>query len=424
MLVNTFKDSIMNKNFKKYLIYLLILGAGLFIGYLIFNDGKRNDNQFPGSETSLKESIWTCSMHPQIRRDTPGDCPICGMDLIPLNSVESDSGGYDMMSVHLTPEAAQLANVMTTIVARQKPVRNVRLFGKIAADERMLQSITAHVPGRIERLLVSFTGETINKGQVLAEIYSPELMVAQQELIVASQTKESRPEIYNASRERLLNWRLSEAQINEIERSGKVQSTFPIISNESGIVMARRANQGDHLVQGTVLFDIADLSNVWALFDAYESDIMFLNKGDKVTFSSQAIPGTEYTGKIDFIDPVIDPISRVARVRVEVNNRDGKLKPEMFITGNVNADLDNYEGKIVIPRSAVLWTGKRSIVYVKTDSDEAIFRMREIETGPFLGNSYIVLEGLEEGEEIVTNGTFSIDAAAQLQGKPSMMNVR
>jgi Cu(I)/Ag(I) efflux system membrane fusion protein len=171
-----------------------------------------------------------------------------------------------------------------------------------------------------------------------------------------------------------------------------------------------------------VLYEVADLSSVWVLFDAYESDLQFINKGDQLEFAIQALPGTSFSGTIHFIDPVIDPINRVAKVRVEVNNAGCKLKPEMFATGTIKANLAAWRDQLVIPRSAVLWTGKRSIVYVKQPGNEPVFKIREIGLGPVLGNSYVVTDGLTEGEEIVTQGTFSVDAAAQLEGKPSMMN--
>jgi len=386
-----------------------------------------NSHQPATNETKVAEeskaTIWTCSMHPHIRQDHPGDCPICGMDLIPLNQLNSDSTVIDPAAIHFTAEAAQLANVMTSVVSSKKPVKEVRLYGKIQADERKLQSQTAHIPGRVEKLLVNFTGEQVRKGQPLAEIYSPEVVTAEQELLEAARVKDIQPEIYQASRERLLQWKIPEEQINTIEQTGKVRTTFPIVANTSGIVTARRVNNGDHIAQGTVLYDIADLSSVWAMFDAYESDLPFLNEGDQISFTVKALPGIQYSGRIDFIDPVIDPSTRVAKVRLEVKNANGKLKPEMFITGTLEADLKQYNNNLVIPRSAVLWTGKRSIVYVKIPgTDEPAFKMREIITGPSLGNSYVVLSGLEEGEEIVTNGTFNVDAAAQLEGKPSMMN--
>ncbi len=221
------------------------------------------------------------------------------------------------------------------------------------------------------------------------------------------------------AKERLRQWKLTEDQIAAIENSGNVQNNFGVVSNTNGIVTARRVNNGDYISQGTVLFDVADLSKVWVLFDAYESDLPFLNMGDKITFTLQALPGSEYSGNILFIDPVIDPVTRVAKVRVEINNHSATLKPEMFATGIVRARLNEYRNNLVIPRSAVLWTGKRSIVYVKqAGTNEPVFKMREVGLGPMLGNSYVITDGLTEGEEIVTQGAFSVDAAAQLEGKP------
>ncbi|NEW84564.1 MAG: efflux RND transporter periplasmic adaptor subunit, partial [Mariniphaga sp.] len=193
--------------------------------------------------------------------------------------------------------------------------------------------------------------------------------------------------------------------------------------NATGIVSARRVNSGDYISPGSVLFDVADLSHVWIMFDAYESDLPYLSQGQEIVFTLQAMPGTNYSGKINFIDPVLDPNTRIARVRVEINNPGGKLKPEMFATGIVKANLNEYNDKMVIPRTAVLWTGKRSILYVKqAKTADPIFKIREIELGPMLGNSYVVMNGLNDGEEIVTEGAFSVDASAQLEGKPSMMN--
>ncbi|HEX3006515.1 MAG TPA: efflux RND transporter periplasmic adaptor subunit, partial [Bacteroidales bacterium] len=236
-------------------------------------------------------------------------------------------------------------------------------------------------------------------------------------------TKDSHPEIYEAVREKLQLWKISDSQINDIETSGKIRNNFEVTSGVSGIVTARRVNNGDYVSQGSVLYDIANLSKVWALFDAYESDLPFLSEGNKISFSVQALPGQTFSGNITFIDPVIDPVTRVSKVRIEIDNTAGKLKPEMFVTGTVKANLSEYANKMIIPSSAVLWTGKRSIVYVKSpESDDPLFKLREIEIGPMLGNSYVVLSGLEEGEEIVTQGAFNVDAAAQLEGKPSMMN--
>jgi Cu(I)/Ag(I) efflux system membrane fusion protein len=293
----------------------------------------------------------------------------------------------------------------------------------VQADERLLQSQVSHISGRIERLMVNYTGEKVKKGQTLALIYSPELVTAQQELLEAAKTKQTEPEIYEAVKEKLRRWMLPESLIAGIEHSGTIQNNIEVVSNTSGIVTARRVNYGDYISQGTILFEVADLSKLWVLFDAYESDMQFLQQGDRLEFNVQALPGKKFSGNISFIDPFIDPVTRVAKVRIETDNRSGNLKPEMFVTGLVKARLDEYSDKMVIPKTAVLWTGTRSIVYVKQgENDDPVFKMREIGLGPLLGNSYVVTDGLREGEEIVTRGAFSIDAAAQLEGKPSMMN--
>jgi Cu(I)/Ag(I) efflux system membrane fusion protein len=342
------------------------------------------------------------------------------MDLVPLNQNNAE---IDPAAIHLTKEAAQLANIMTSAVTRQKPVKEVRLYGKIQYDERLLQSQVAHIPGRIEKLLVNFTGERVQKGQALALLYSPGLITAQQELLEAARTKQSQSEIYEAAKEKLRQWKLTESQIELIENSGLIQNDFEVVSNTTGIVTARRVNNGDYVSQGSVLFEVVDLSSVWVMFDAYESDLPFLQMGDDIKFTVQALPGVIYSGNIAFIDPVIDPVTRVANVRVEAENHSGRLKPEMFVTGMVKATVDEYNNSVVIPRSAVLWTGTRSIVYVKQQgTDEPVFKMHEIGIGPMLGDSYVVTDGLSGGEEIVIRGTFSVDAAAQLEGRPSMMN--
>lgn len=406
---------------QKIFLISVTLIIGLFLGWLIFHHSGTSDSKAGQVTETAKSTIWTCSMHPQIKMKEPGQCPICGMDLIPL--AQNNTNSVDPDAIQLSKDAMQLANVLTTTVKKQKPLKEIRLYGKVQADERLFQSQTAHVSGRIERLNINFTGESVVKGQVLAEIYSPELITAQQELLETVKTKLIQPELYEASKEKLRQWKLTEDQISKIETSGAVQNNFNVLSNTSGTVTARRVNNGDHVSVGTVLFDIADLSKVWIMFDAYESDLQFLKIGEKLSFNLQALPGQNFAGNIVFIDPVIDPVTRVAKVRVETANQSGKLKPEMFATGLVSSTLTEYIDDIVIPKSAVLWTGKRSVVYVRQpDSEEPVFKIREVELGPMLGESYVIISGLTEGEEIVTSGTFSVDAAAQLEGKPSMMN--
>jgi len=405
----------------KYFRYGSLIIIGILLGWVFFHSPQKTTVKNENTAENNLETIWTCAMHPHIRMHEPGKCPICGMDLIPLAQSNAE---VDSTAVYLTEDAAQLANVETSVVTREQPVKEIRLYGKVQADERLLQSQVAHISGRIEKLLVNFTGEAVQKGQTLAIVYSPELLTAQQELLEAAKTKESQTEIYEASKERLRQWRLSESQINSIESSGNIRNSLEIVSDITGIITARRVNNGDYVNQGTVLFDVADLSRVWILFDAYESDLQFLRKGEQIEFRVQALPGVKFSGNIAFIDPVIDPVNRVAKVRIEASNQSGRLKPEMFVTGIAKTRLDEYKNMLVIPKSAVLWTGTRSIVYVKQpDTGEPVFKMREVGLGPMLGNSYVITDGLIEGEKIVTQGAFSVDAAAQLEGKPSMMNI-
>jgi len=405
----------------KYVKTCLLIGIGLFAGWLFFHSARTEQVDSHGHETvTPSEEIWTCAMHPQIRMHEPGKCPICGMELIPLSKAGET---LNPMAVMLSKEAIALANVNTSVVSRQMPTREVRLYGKVQPDERLFQSQPAHIPGRIEELDVNFTGETVKKGQTLVKIYSPELIKAQQDLLEAAKMKDLQPAILEAARERLRQWKLTDDQIASIEKSGEIAMVFPVVAGTSGVVMARRVNVGDYVSRGTTLLEIADLSKLWVLFDAYEQDLPFIRNGDKITYTLQAMPGKTFTGSVSFVDPFVDPSTRVAKVRVEVSNSNGQLKPEMFATGQINARLDQYRNNLVIPRSAVLWTGKRSVVYVRLANEkEPTFQMREITLGPLLGNSYVVADGLADGEEIVTEGTFSIDAAAQLEGKPSMMN--
>ena len=420
--IELYRISINKIQMKRQLILAaLTLVAGIFLGWILFHSAPAERDKHDHLEVTAAAGIWTCAMHPQIRMEQQGRCPICGMELVSL--IQSTTFQMDPAAILMTKEAVQLANVQTSVVSRQNLSKEVRLYGKVKADERLLQNQVAFVAGRVEKLLVNFTGEPVKKGQPIALIYSPELVTAQQELLEAAKSRLMQPEIYEASKEKLRQWKLIDSQIAAIENSGNIRTTIEISSTTSGIVTARRVNNGDYVSQGSVLYEVSDLSSVWVLFDAYESDLPFLKAGDKIEFTIQALPGTTLAGNIRFIDPVIDPVNRVAKVRVEISNPGGKLKPEMFATGLVRARLDEYRDKLVIPRSSVLWTGKRSIVYVKQPGiDELVFKMREIELGPLLGNSYVVAGGLSEGEVVVTQGTFSVDAATQLEGKPSMMN--
>ncbi len=412
-----------------YIKYGLILIAGLLLGWLIFSGGSdtsARDHSSHEHKVTMDESgeqVWTCSMHPQIKMDKAGKCPICGMDLIPLKSTGTSDEAIDPDAIQMSKEAAALANVQTTKVNRQNPIKDIRLYGIIQADERLSQSQTSHVNGRIEKLFINFTGESVRQGQVIATVYSPELLSAQQELLEALKMQSFQPALLPAAREKLRLWKLTDEQISKIEESGNVSPLVEVKANTSGIVVGKKVNQGDYINQGNVLFEIANLSHVWAMFDAYEVDLPFLKVGDNLEYTLQALPGKKFSGKISFINPILDATTRTAKVRVETSNPIMELKPEMYANAVIKAPLRQYNNEIVIPKSAVLWTGKRSIVYVKQQGSESpVFLLRQIELGPSLGDSYVVISGLKDGDEIVTNGVFTIDASAQLGGKRSMMN--
>jgi len=421
----------MIQNIKEnYKLILIVLVAGLFLGWLFFHssgDTTATSNKTETVETHDHEheeaTIWTCSMHPQVRSDKPGKCPICSMDLIPLSSLESDDGQTDPNAIVMTDAAAKLAEIQTTVVHEGSPEKSLYLQGKVEPDERNIAELTARYGGRIEKLFVNYTGQQVNKGERLATIYSPELVTAQRELLEAMNYRDTRPALYKAARAKLKLWDLTDEQISAIENEGEPQVYFDVISPISGTVTMRHVTVGDYVKEGNALFQVIDLSHVWVLFDAYQSDLPWLKKGDKAEFTIQSLPGKTYTGRVSFIDPFLSPTTRVAKVRVELRNPQQKIKPEMFVNGYIQSKIAANSKNLLIPKSAVLWTGKTAVVYVKKpDAKNPTFNYREIVLGPEAGNFYVVASGLKAGEEIATNGVFKIDAAAQLQGLPSMMN--
>ena len=405
---------------KKILIYVVILAIGLLLGWFLFG-GSSNNETNPNHDTIQETNkMWTCSMHPQIMQPEAGDCPICGMDLIPATST---SEGLRVDQFKLTENAMALANIQTSVVGNGKIEDNtIKLSGKIAENEEANAVQVSYFSGRLEQLNVSFTGEEVQKGQLLATIYSPELYAAQQELIIAASLKESQPELYKAVRNKLKLWKLSESQINKIEETGKVKENFPVYANVSGTVSEKLVAQGDYIKQGQPLLKIANLNTVWANFDVYENQINLFKKGQDITITTNTSANKEFKGNVDFIDPVLDTRTRTIKLRVVLNNKSDVFKPGQFVEGKIKGITSNKGQVLAIPSTAVLWTGERSVVYVKPNPDQPVFEMREITLGNQIGDNYEVLEGLNNGDEIVTNGAFTLDAAAQLHGKKSMMN--
>lgn len=411
---------------KKVLINIAILIVGVLLGWLLFGGSGSKSNEMLPEEHSMEEhkdgTVWTCSMHPQIKADKPGSCPICGMELIPLKSDEDEDDGDAQFTVKLSNAAMKIAEVEMSTIEKKAPYKEVYLPGKVMADERKISELTARYPGRIEKLFVNFTGEKVRKGQVLAKIYSPELVTAQRELFEAIKLKEANPNYYKATRNKLKLWDLTEEQIATIEESGDVDFYFDVLSPITGTVTMRHVTLGDYIKEGSPLFEVVDLRHVWVMFDAYESDIPWIKMRDKIKFKIKSIPSKDFEATVTFIDPVLDRMSRVAGVRAELDNPDELLKPQMLAAGLLKTMLPGSGDQLVVPKSAVLWTGKKAVTYVMTGDHNNMFQFREIELGAEAGDYYIVRSGLEEGEMVASNGVFKIDAAAQLKGEKSMMN--
>lgn len=454
------------KTKKVILILAGILAAGFLVGRLTApGHGEGGKPAVPATSAPVE---YTCSMHPQIRQPQPGKCPICAMDLIPAGQGDQEDAGAREIS--LTPHAKALARIQTTPVERRMPDAEIRLFGRVQPDESRERSITARFPARIERLYVNYTGVLVKEGDHLAKIYSPELLTAQAELLGALRFNDARAS--RSAREKLSLWGLSAGAIAAIEAKGEPSDTMDIDAPLGGFVTGKMVSDGDYVETGSVLFQIADLSTVWVVLDAYEIDKPWLRFGQRVTFTAEAVPGRTFEGRISFIPPVLDPETRTFKIRVNVPNEALLLRPGMFVTGMVHARVagdgivldPDLEGKwispmhpeivkdgpgqcdvcgmdlvpvselgytasaevaepLMVPASAVLQTGRRAVVYVEVpDRDRPVYEGREIVLGPRAGDAFIVVSGLDEGERVVTNGAFKIDSALQLLAKPSMMS--
>ena len=461
--------------------FLTAVILAFFLGYLLNSGSQPSESHRETIPTG--EQTWTCSMHPQIQQPNPGLCPLCGMDLVAVSS--SSGNELEPHQLKLTPAAIKLAAIQTAPVERKYVAAKIRMVGKVEVDETRLKTISAYVPGRIERLYVDYTGTSVRKGDHLVDLYSPDLVSAQEELIQAVRTYREASQFDNvtlrqqarmtleAVREKLRLWGLTEAQINDIEKREKSSDRLTIYSPISGIVVHRKASEGAYVQTGTPIFTVADLSHLWILLDAYESDLTWLRFGQQVTFTTKAYPGEVFSGRISFIDPMLNPKTRTVKVRVNVDNAGGKLKPEMFVRavvesnlslggkvmdealsgkwispmhpeiikdgpgdcdvcgmdlvraetlGFVSAEQASLEAPLIIPASAPLQTGKRALVYTARADHSGIFEAREVILGPRSGDYYIVQSGLSEGELVVTHGNFKLDSDLQIRAGRSMMS--
>ena len=472
---------------KPAIVFLVVLAVGL--GYVAGRSGSDHAAR-PSTADAKTESEtakpkwWTCSMHPQIHQPKPGRCPLCSMELIPVKDDSTDDSAG--MRQFATSEASRkLMDIQTSRVMRRFVTANISMVGRVDYDETRVAYITAWVPGRLDRLYVDYTGIAVREGDHMVEIYSPELLGAQAELIQALKAvatlpkdasdfiRESTEDTLAAVREKLRLWGLTPEQIAEIEKRGTASDRMTIYAPMGGIVIHKNAQEGLYVQTGARIYTLADLNQVWVRLDAYESDLLWLRYGQEVEFTAESYPGEVFTGRISFIDPFLNPKTRTVKVRVNVPNSHGRLKPDMFVRATVYANvaaggqvmapalagkwicpmhpevIKDDAGKcdichmslvrteslgyvaaresesvkpLVIPASAPLVTGKRAVVYVQLpDRERPTFEGRQIVLGPRAGDYYIVRHGLNEGELVVTQGSFKIDSALQISAKPSMM---
>lgn len=390
----------------------------------------------PHAGHSSEEVTWTCSMHPQIQTKEPGQCPICGMDLIPISTGGETDDADNPARITLSRRAQKLAELRTSLVRRRSDSTGaVRLLGRIEPNETTLKNVTAWTGGRIDRLFVNTTGETVKGGQIVATLYSPEIYAAHQDLITASSQVERMSDgaetslraaeaALGAARQRLSLLGVPDGELARMEKEKKPTTAVPIRTPFGGTVMERFVTDGAYVTTGARLYSIAKLTSLWIQLDAYESDLPLLRLKQNVSVEVESYPGESFDGVVTFIDPTLDAQRRTARVRVEVENEDGRLRPGMFAQAVVASETENdVDAPLVVPSTAPLFTGRRAIVYVEVSSSSgATYEARTVRLGPRLGNLYPVVAGLSEGERIVTRGAFALDADLQIRGGDSMMN--
>ena len=467
-------------------VALLLIVLALLIGYWIGRPEPVPEGEVMAEAAPEPEvpQLYTCSMHPSVRlQDPDAKCPICFMDLIP---VSAGPAGGDAMVLTISEEAAALSRIETAPVGRFFPSAEVRLFGKVTYDETSVARLTAYFPGRIERLFVNYVGVPVARGDHLAEIYSPDLLATFEELRQTQLAQEGAEEMsglvqrttrqtLRAARDKLRLYGLTDEQIDAIAEGRYDSDKLTIYAPIGGIVTHLQAREGDYLSTGEPIATVANLGRLWLDLEAYESQLPLLRWGQPVTLSVEAHPGEMFEGRISFIEPIVDQRTRTAAVRVAVDNSDGELKPGMFASAVVRPRIgaggavvgDELAGKwvspmhptivkdepgecdicgmdlvsaeslgvvsapeaaeppLVVPRSAVLFTGARSLVFVEEmGASPPTYALREVMLGPRAGPYYTVRSGLRQGEPVVVNGAFRIDSAMQIAGKASMMMPR
>jgi Cu(I)/Ag(I) efflux system membrane fusion protein len=397
---------------KTKLPWLLVAILAAALGFITFThrgDATKTHAVAAPAPAARKPLYWVDPMHPQYKSDKPGKAPDCGMDLVPVYENAAAN------ALNIPAKQQQLIGVATAVVERRAIGKTIRTTAKIAADETRLAKVTTKFDGYIEKLYVNFTGQPVRKGQPLFTIYSPDLLAAQQEYLLAVRSSTHVPGLVEASRQRLRLWDISDSQLRALERTGTPQRSLTIESPVSGIVINKMAVAGARVMAGEPLYDIANLDRVWALADIYESELPYVRAGAPATVT---ILGRPYTGRVAFIAPTVNEMTRTVTVRIDLANADGALKPEMFGDATI---AEPQREALVVPDSAVLQSGARNLVFVVRDSS---VEPREVTLGAKSENFYEVRSGVTEGEKVATQANFLIDSESRLKSAVAQMDHR
>ena len=366
------------------------------------------------SDESNKNEYWTCTMHPQVHKDGPGACPICGMDLIKkvVDDSADDSDKSDMEAMlTLSTDKQVLANVSTIKIKNERLIKELSAYSYLDFVEQNRKTIPAKFNGRIEKLFVDKTGDYIKKGQALFEIYSPDLVQAQNEYLIAlSSNKNENNSLLDASKKKLNLFGLTPDQIEELKKSGEIKLTLTYYSPVNGTVIEKKVQEGMYVSEGTAVYEVAELSTLWNIVEVNESDLSTVKVGSKVKLRLKAYPGEEFMGRVTFIYPVINQQTRTVKVRSEFSSQNNKLKPQMY--GETTFYAEAGTG-LLVPADAVIFSGNSNVVWVKTS--DGMFEARNVQLGQKFGDQYQILSGINEGDEVAASGGFLIDSESQLK---------
>jgi multidrug efflux pump subunit AcrA (membrane-fusion protein) len=358
---------------------------------------------------------YTCSMHPSVKEAAPGKCPICGMDLVPVTKEQQQEG-----VVMIDDTRRQLIGVRTEPVVLAPMRKDFRVVGHVTYDESSLADVNLKVHGWITKLYVSQTGQKVTRGQILLSLYSPELYNAEQDFILATQgaaTPSLSPgggpgrveTLARAARQRLHLLGLEDAQIDALIKQGAPSESVPIAAPASGFIIEKNVVEGASVDAGMRLYRIAALTKVWIEAQVYEADLAHVRAGQAATVTLDYLPGRGYDAKVAYVYPYLDPQTRTAQVRLELANKDLDLKPGMFASVTLGADLGP---RVQVPSAAVVYTGPRRLVFV--DLGQGRFRPGEVAVGAESNGMYEVLSGLKPGDQVATSGVFLIAAEARI----------